>query len=141
MAKYAFTRLKSGDPELEPVTEVNIIPVIDISLVLLVILFVTAPLLSYPNLPIELPKAKGQEDAGQAVNVTLTADGHLAVGSRDAQWPELGALLSAELAKEANTPVVLRVDKSVAYRDVQRLIAEAKKAGAVSVSFGTEPPK
>ncbi|MBI4345479.1 MAG: biopolymer transporter ExbD [Elusimicrobia bacterium] len=141
MAKYAFTRLKASEPELEPVTEVNIIPVIDISLVLLVILFVTAPLLSYPNLPIELPKAKGEEDAGKAVHVTLTAEGRLAVGSRDAEWAELGTLLGGELAKSPKAPVVLRVDKSVAYRDVQRLIAEAKRSGATSVSFGTEPPK
>ena len=71
----------------------------------------------------------------------MTAEGRLAVGSKDARWEELGALLAAELAKAPSAPVVLRVDKSVAYRDVQRLIAEAKKANAKTVSFGTEPPK
>ncbi len=49
MAKYAALRLRAQTPEPQPVTEVNIIPVIDISLVLLVILFVTAPLLSSPS--------------------------------------------------------------------------------------------
>ena len=57
MAKYALLRMRANSPEPEPVTEVNIIPVIDISLVLLVILFVTAPLLAYPTLPVELPPA------------------------------------------------------------------------------------
>lgn len=141
MAKYAFTRLKAAEPELEPVTEVNIIPVIDISLVLLVILFVTAPLLSYPNLPIELPKAKGEEDAGKAVHLTCTAEGRLAVGSRDSDWGVLASMLREELAKAPSVPVVLRVDKSVPYGTVQKLIAEAKTAGAASVSIGTEPPR
>jgi biopolymer transport protein TolR len=139
MARYPFTRLQANEPELEPVTEVNIIPVIDISLVLLVILFVTAPLLSYPNLPIELPKAKGEEDSGKAVHVTLTAEGRLAVGSRDAGWGTLEGLLKDELGRAPKAPVVLRVDKSVPYRDVQRLIAESKRAGAASVALGTEP--
>ncbi|MBI4424972.1 MAG: biopolymer transporter ExbD [Elusimicrobia bacterium] len=141
MGRYALSRLRASDSELEPVTEVNIIPVIDISLVLLVILFVTAPLLSYPNLPIELPKARGQEDQGRAVHVTLTAEGRLAVGSRDADWERLGALLGEELGKGAKTPVVLRVDRSVPYSSVERLIAAAKGAGAGSVSLGTEPPR
>lgn len=141
MAKYAFTRLKAAEPELEPVTEVNIIPVIDISLVLLVILFVTAPLLSYPNLPIELPKAKGEEDAGKAVHVTCTAEGRLAVGSRDADWSTLGGMIRSELAGSPAAPVVLRVDKTVPYGTVQRLIAEAKTSGAASVALGTEPPR
>ena len=52
MARYSLLRLRHNQTEAEPVTEVNIIPVIDISLVLLVILFVTAPMLSYPNLPV-----------------------------------------------------------------------------------------
>ena len=139
MAKYALLKLRRSQTQAEPVTEVNIIPVIDISLVLLVILFVTAPLLSYPNLAIELPKAKGDEDVGKAVHVTFTAEGRIAVGSRDAKWETLEGMLRSELAGGPTTPVVLRVDKSVPYRDVQRLIAGAKCAGALSVSLGTEP--
>ena len=57
MAKFALLRLRRSQTEAEPVTEVNIIPVIDISLVLLVILFVTAPLLS------RLPRASTETGA------------------------------------------------------------------------------
>lgn len=139
MAKYALLRLRHSTPEPEPVTEVNIIPVIDISLVLLVILFVTAPLLSYPSHPVDLPKAKTPASDETSIAVTLTKDGRLAVRAMDATWENLGAALAAELAKKPDASVVLRVDKAVPYREVQKLLAAAKDAGARTVAVGTEP--
>ena len=138
MAKYALLRMRAGEAELEPVTEVNIIPVIDISLVLLVILFVTAPLLSYPNLPIELPRSGAPESQEQSVNVTFTAAGRMAVGSRDADWETLPALVKADLERAPGAAVVLRVDRAVPYNVVERLIAAAKTAGAGKVALGTD---
>ena len=141
MARYALLRMRNLQPELEPVTEVNIIPVIDISLVLLVILFVTAPLLSYPSLPVELPKAASAETQDQTVNVTFTAQGRMAVGSRDAAWSNIEELIQEDLKKDPGALVVLRVDQSVPYSSVERLIAAAKEAGAAKIALGTEPLK
>src|SRR3989338_10452017 len=97
MPKYSLLKLRHNQTEAEAITEINIIPVIDISLVLLVILFVTAPLLSYPNLPIELPKALGVEDQGKAIHVTCTAETRLAVGARDVDWESLEAAVASEV--------------------------------------------
>lgn len=141
MARYALLRLRHRQEQAEPVTEVNIIPVIDISLVLLVILFVTAPLLSVPNVEIELPKASAPEQEGATVAITLTKDGRLSVRAADTPWTDLGGALAAELERDPEAGVILRVDKSVPYRQVQRLMEAAQKAGAKKVSFGTEPVK
>ena len=137
---FPLLRLRARQEQAEPVTEVNIIPVIDISLVLLVILFVTAPLLSVPSTPVELPSAAGKAD-DESIAVTLTRDGRLSVRAADADWAALGAALAGELRRKPEAGVVLRVDKAVPYRDVQRLMAAAQSAGARKLSFGTEPKR
>jgi biopolymer transport protein ExbD len=136
---YALLKLRHNESELEPVTEVNVIPIIDISLVLLVILFVTAPLLSYPNLPVKLPKAQATESSDQTIAITYTNDGRLSLRSAETPWMTLEEGLKAELQKRPNLIVLLRVDKTVPYRIVARLIAAAKAAGAKQIALGTEP--
>lgn len=139
MAKYQLLRLSRSQEQAEPVTEVNIIPVIDISLVLLVILFVTAPLLSTPNLPVSLPKSSAPESEEATVAVTLTQEGRLAVRSEGADWATLEPALKAELQRQPGATVLLRVDKTVPYRTVERLLAAAKSAGAGNIALGTTP--
>lgn len=141
MAGYALLRLRHRQEQAEPVTEVNIIPVIDISLVLLVILFVTAPLLSVPNVPVDLPQAAAPQDSGPTVAVTLSGQGALSVRAVETSWADLDASLAEELKRAPESTVVLRVDKTVRYRQVQRLMEAAQKAGARKVSFAAEPVK
>ena len=140
MAKYALLRLRAQTPEAEPVTEVNIIPVIDISLVLLVILFVTAPLLSYPTLPVSLPLARQPPNQDLTIAVTYALDGALSVRAAASSWDALVPDLRGEVEKRRNATVLLRVDRAVPYRTVQRLIAAAKASGAASIALATEPP-
>jgi biopolymer transport protein ExbD len=141
MAKYAMLRLRAQTPEPEPVTEVNIIPVIDISLVLLVILFVTAPLLSYPALPVDLPPAHQKPNQDLTIAVTYAHDGALSVRAAPSSWGALAADLRTEVARRKDSVVLLRVDQAAPYRIVQRLIAAAKAAGAASIALATEPPR
>ena len=132
-------RLLRREPPGEPVTEVNIIPVIDISLVLLVILFVTAPLLSYPNLAVELPRASTPASREDELSVTYTKDGRLAVRAVEVGWEGLEPALKEALAKDPARAVLLRVDKAVPYRVVARLMASAKRAGAKGLGLATDP--
>ncbi len=141
MAKYALLRLRAQTPEAEPVTEVNIIPVIDISLVLLVILFVTAPLLSYPTLPVDLPPAHQPLNQDLTIAVTYSKDGALSVRAAPSSWSALIPDLSGEGSKRKGSVVLLRVDQAAPYRIVQRLIAAAKAAGASAIALATEPAK
>lgn len=128
-------------PEAEPVTEVNIIPVIDISLVLLVILFVTAPLLSYPTLQVALPSSKRPLDSSDSIAVTYGQDGTVWVRAGQSSWPQLQADIEREVKHAPGSMVLLRVDKSVPYRIVQRLIGVAKAANAPAIALATEPPR
>ncbi|MDX6769669.1 MAG: biopolymer transporter ExbD [Elusimicrobiota bacterium] len=139
MARYGALRMRALTPEPEPVTEVNIIPVIDISLVLLVILFVTAPLLAYPTLPVSLPNAAIPPNQDVTIAVTLFEDGRLAVRAADSSWADLVSDLRKEVTQRKGSIVLIRADKSVAYREVQKLISAAKSAGASQVALATEP--
>ena len=141
MARYALLRLRAQTPEPEPVTEVNIIPVIDISLVLLVILFVTAPLLSYPTLPVNLPAAHQPPNQDLTIAVTCAKDGALSVRAASSSWAALATDLRREIQERPGSVVLLRVDRTVPYRTVQRLIAAAKAAGASEIALATESSK
>jgi len=141
MAKYALLRMRANTPEPEPVTEVNIIPVIDISLVLLVILFVTAPLLAYPTLPVELPPASALPNQELTIALTCALDGTLSVRAAATTWDAVVSDLRREVDKKKGAIVLVRADKSVPYRTIQRLIAVAKSAGASQVALATEPVK
>ncbi|MBI4677038.1 MAG: biopolymer transporter ExbD [Elusimicrobia bacterium] len=141
MAKYPILRLVRRQEEAKPVTEVNIIPVIDISLVLLVILFVTAPLLSVPNVAVDLPPAGQPAGQDAFIAVTYALDGRMSLMSQPTDWPDLVRELSGEVKRRPGAPVVLRVDKGVRYGVVQRLIAAAKDAGASSIALGGQPKK
>lgn len=141
MAKYASLRLRAQTPEAEPVTEVNIIPVIDISLVLLVILFVTAPMLSYPSLKVDLPIANQPSNQDLTIAVTYSSDGSMSLRAAPSSWDALVPDLKKEISKKNDVTVLLRVDKAVPYRTVQKLIAAVKSSGAKSIALAVEPPK
>ncbi len=138
---YPLLRLRHRQSQAGPVTEVNIIPVIDISLVLLVILFVTAPLLSYPNLPVQLPRARARESGEETLAVTCTRELGLSVRSSRTDWPGLEGALRQELIRRPESVVLLRVDKAVPYRVVARLLASAKAAGARQIALAAEEPR
>ena len=141
MAKYALQRMRAGTPEAEPVTEVNIIPVIDISLVLLVILFVTAPLLSHPTMPLDLPVASIPPNQDVTIAVTYGEDGTISVRAAGSSWNALVPDLKREIERRPGSVVLVRASKNAPYRVVQRLIAAAQSAGAPQIALATEPPK
>ena len=139
MAKYALLRLRHNQEQAEPVTEVNIIPVIDISLVLLVILFVTAPMMSTPGLPVSLPRSSAPESSEPTISVTLSHDGRLAVAAADSNWTDLAGTLRGQITRQPEATVLLRVDKTVPYRTAQKLLSAAKAAGASKIALATAP--
>lgn len=141
MPRYALLRLRHRQEQAEPITEVNIIPVIDISLVLLVILFVTAPLLSVPNIPVDMPRSSAPESQEPTIAVTYMKEGRMTLSSDETDWYALPSALAERIKKQPQATVVLRVDKTVPYRVVQRLMGAAKTAGASKIALGTEPYK
>lgn len=122
------------------ITKVNVTPIIDVALVLVIILLVTAPLLSVSNLPVDLPEARTRDSEDERnVSVTRTAAGDLAVDDRLVAPGGLIDALRARLSRpgEENTLVVLRADTSLPYSELKTLLDEAKAAGARRVAVAT----
>ena len=129
---------KGGGPA--PMAEINMIPLIDVMLVLLVIFIITAPLLTHA-VKLDLPKAESQPNQTKPDNVQLAIDrdgvvywNGEAVGA--AQWQ---ARMQAA-AKIAPQPEIhLRADGEVAYRRVAQLLSDAARAGLTKIGFVTDP--
>ena len=136
----AFGRLdrRSGPT---PMSDINMTPLIDVMLVLLVILMLTAPLLS-SSLKLDLPRADGAAAAGVAppfISVALDAKGQLYLDDVALDAPGLAARVAETARQNPRTEVQLRADSSVAYGQVAELIGVVQKAGLSRIGFVTAP--
>lgn len=124
----------------EPITKINVTPIIDVALVLVIILLVTAPLMSASNLPVNLPQAHTREAEDQRnLSITLGSDGRLAVDDHDVARSQLVAVIAARLAESGNSDllVVVRADSGTTYASVRDLLDAARKAGAKRLAIAT----
>ncbi len=126
--------------EQDMITKVNVTPIIDVALVLVIILLVTAPLLSVADLPVDLPQARTREAEDERnVSITLSTTGRLAVDDKIVAPEALGAYLRGKLSQRENENVlvVVRADSGAPYEAVRRLLNEAKAAGATRLAIAT----
>jgi biopolymer transport protein ExbD len=124
----------------EMIVRPNMTPLIDVALVLVIILLVTAPLMSVADLPVNLPQARTREAEDERnVSVTLGADGRLAVDERVVASAMLEAALRARLAEPGNRNVlvVVRADTGTPYARVRELLQQARAAGATHLAIAT----
>ncbi|BAL97851.1 ExbD/TolR family protein [Rubrivivax gelatinosus] len=135
----AFGRLDRSSPP-PPISDINMTPLIDVMLVLLVIFIVTAPLLA-SSLKLDLPAAGAStpSDTPGFVAVALDADGQLYLGEQRASAEEVERALREAGARDPQTEVRLRADRAVPYGQVAGLIDVAQRAGLSRIGFVTEP--
>jgi biopolymer transport protein TolR len=127
--------------------EINVVPYIDVMLVLLIIFMVTAPLLTQ-GIKVELPKA-GAEPIEDVPNhppivISVDVDGNLYINLGDdkeqpASSQEIIAKTSAVLRNRAETPVLVKADRAVPYGNVVGAMVLLQQAGADNVGFVTDP--
>jgi biopolymer transport protein TolR len=135
----AFGRLeRSALPQ--PMGEINMTPLIDVMLVLLVIFMVTAPLMT-SSLRLELPKADAAtpSETPSFVSVALTADGALFLGEERLDDADFDARLAAAAQRQPGLEVQLRADQAVPYGRVAALIGRLQKAGLNRIAFVAQP--
>jgi biopolymer transport protein TolR len=134
----AFGRLERSNKPT-PMSDINMTPLIDVMLVLLVIFMITAPLMS-SSLKLELPKADGAQpsDAPQYISVGLDAKGQLYFGDEALEPAAFAARVSDTARRNPKTEVQLRADKGVAYGRVAEIIGVVQKAGLTRIGFITE---
>lgn len=122
------------------ITKVNMTPLIDVCLVLVIILLVTAPLIAVADLPVNLPQAQTREAEDERnVSITLATDGELAVDEQHVTRDALGATLSARLAERGNDNVlvVVRADSNAPYSAVRDILDQARASGAQRIAIAT----
>ena len=123
-----------------PMAEINMVPLIDVMLVLLVIFIVTAPLLTQA-VKLELPKASSQVNdlKPEKVEFAIDASGLLYWNGETLSRTEAAKRFVAEGKRQPQPEIHLRADQSVAYRFVAQTLADASKAGLTKVGFISEP--
>jgi len=132
----------------KPMSEINVVPYIDVMLVLLVIFMVTAPMLTQ-GVKVDLPETTSepiQSDKDvESIIVSVDSNGayFLEIGDEDSDPMSLGEVrtqVSKILSERATREILVRGDEHVEYGTVVRLMAELQGAGATSVGLITEAP-
>lgn len=118
---------------------VNIVPVIDLCLVILVILLILSPMMDKAPVEVTLPKAHvSKEDVENNISITVDPEGRLAVNTTEVALSDLGAEINRQLRTHtADVFVIIRADENVTYGGLTDLIKIAKEAGARYVAVGT----
>ncbi|WP_410474774.1 ExbD/TolR family protein [Guyparkeria sp. TX1] len=133
----AFGRLDDHD---EPMAEMNVIPLVDVMLVLLVVFIVAAPVITH-SVTLDLPKASSDRQAEDSESVTLSLDseGQLYLDDKPVSEQRLESVLVQSRRDNDQLVVYLRADESVPYRLVARAMATVKTAGIERLGFVSEP--
>jgi biopolymer transport protein TolR len=126
----------------QPMSEINVTPLVDVMLVLVVILIITAPLLA-SSIRLDLPQsdAGAASDAPRFVTVALDRAGDLYLDDRKLAPAQLEQALRDAARRNPDTEVQLRADEAVAYGRVVQVMGMAQKAGLNRIGFVAEPPR
>ena len=135
----AFGRLERR-PEAKPMSEINVTPLVDVMLVLLVIFMLTAPLLT-SAVRLDLPSAEAPPaTAGPAaLTLALDAKGELFFNDRPVTSEQLRQRLQAAARANPETELQLRADQALAYGKVVEVMALAQQAGLSRIGFVAQP--
>ena len=136
----SFGRL-SGARRAEPMSEINVTPLVDVMLVLLVIFIVAAPLMA-GRLALQLPQAQATVSGlpATALRVAMDARGAVTLNDQPVTDLELRQQLQATGASRPDTEVLLLADATVPYGRVAAFIGMAQAAGLSRIGFVGQPP-
>lgn len=139
--------MKSKGAKRKLVAEINVVPYIDVTLVLLVVFMITAPLLMQ-GVKVELPDANSaplDKKQQEPLIVSIKADGSYWIDLEGKNTPQsllvIKERVSKVLRQKPQTPILVWGDTNVDYGSVVNLMSELQLAGAPSVGLVTEPPK
>jgi biopolymer transport protein TolR len=131
----------SSQREGTTIAQINVTPLVDVMLVLLVIFMVTAPIIQQ-GVQVNLPQVRTNAIPGseQPVVVTVAKNGRIYLNDNPVSLAELGQKLRAIKKLKADKQVNLRADQEVRYGTVMKTIAEIKQAGIEKLGMVTRPP-
>jgi len=126
------------------ITEINVTPLVDITLVLLIIFMVTTTYIVNPSIKVDLPKAvSGSDQARSTLALTLTKDGQLYLNGDLSDEAQVARQIATELPKNPELQAIIAADKVVAHGSVVHIIDLVKRAGvrkfAINVDSSVTP--
>jgi biopolymer transport protein ExbD len=125
-----------NDDDLEEVHEINVVPLIDVMLVLLIIFMIAAPLATV-DIPVDLPESTvtAQPHPDKPLLLSIKADLSLVVGKQTLPREELATVLDRETGGNREQRVFLRADRSVVYGDLSEVMNALRDAGYTKVAL------
>ncbi len=124
----------------EAISEINIVPLVDIILVVLIIFMVTSPASEQSKIPVNLPEASSGDPSlsnSEPFNVTLNEEGYLFVNGEAVSENELKSRAEIELKKNSAAEALLVADKNLDYGEVVKTIDLIKSTGLNKISIST----
>jgi biopolymer transport protein ExbD len=125
---------------MAPMTDMNVVPLVDVMLVLLVIFIVTAPLLTHA-VKIDLPKASSSANITKPeyIEFGIREDGSLFWNGEPVPLAELATRFSAEAKRQPQPELHLRADRNARYESVAQVMSVAARAGLLRIGFVSTP--
>ena len=140
--------MSSSPAEFDPdsqegdiVAEINVTPLTDIFLVLLIIFMVTSTALTQQGTKVSLPRATAGGAEPSGIIVTATADHRVELNGKPVPIEGLRAALEAAFQKGSERSVILQGDRNVVLEQAVQIMTVAKEAGAEKISIATAPPE
>ena len=136
----------SGNDSGGPMAEINVTPLVDVMLVLLIIFMITTPLMNH-KVKVKLPEAvlekkpEKQKQQIPPITISVTEAGALFLNDEPTTKQAIESRLSVEAQKTPQPPVQIRGDKTTPYRMVSDIVKIAQQQGMAKVGFITTPPK
>jgi biopolymer transport protein TolR len=134
----AKRRRRYGRGRRGALSEINVTPLVDVMLVLLIIFMISAPLLT-AGVPVELPKteAGAMQDVPDPITISIRADGALYVGETATPFANLAPRLK-EMASDTTRPIYVRADGKASYEIVARVMASLSTSGFTAINLITD---
>lgn len=133
--------MKSGDNE-ESISDINVVPLVDIILVVLIIFMVTAPMIMKPSINVNLPKAaSGEQSTPSQLSIGIAPDGSLNLNGVRADESAIQAKAQEELVKNPEVQAIISADKETPHGTVVRIIDLVKTAGVKKFAISIEKSK
>jgi biopolymer transport protein exbD len=140
----AFGSMNSGDDA--PMSDINVTPLVDVMLVLLIVFMITMPVLTH-SIPLELPSAsenaakQKEKQPKDPLRLTIDVNGNYYIDGDSTTKADINTVtsrLKTEKQKNANTIVAISADKAVEYEYVNKALEAAREAGITKIGFVTE---
>ena len=130
--------MQLGRPRGGAIAEINVTPMADVMIVLLIIFMVTAPILA--QAPVRLPSAAhAREHKGETLKLALRADGGVLVeGAPLADPASLSDYLAARASATRSLLVLIQADRDASYRDLARVLAACRASGVAEIALAAE---